>query len=198
MLTFAIDDNNKKTALEIANANKWFDNQWHFLACIRDTNKKILKLYIDGQLEGETADNTGDIGETGDMILGNRNGYFDNPYVGFFDELKIFDSALLSNDIYGAYIDTTVVSSRKHNFYDKLVVYPNPFTNQININTECISPGGNNTLRIINMAGDEIVKQKISTGTGTIHLAQLQQIPKGIYLCIIDNKERRWVQKIIK
>lgn len=197
-LTFAIDDNNKKTALEIANANKWFDNQWHFMACIRDTDNKTLKLYIDGQLEGETADNTGDIRETGDMILGNRNGYFDNPYVGYLDELKIFDSALLSTDIYGAYIDTTLVSSAKKYFSNELAAYPNPFTNEINISTKHIVPGENNTLRIVNMDGEDVVKQKVSTNKGTIHLAQLQQLPKGIYLCIIENKQQKWVQKMIK
>lgn len=197
-LTFAIDDNNKKTALEIANANKWFDNQWHFMACIRDTDNKTLKLYIDGQLEGETADNTGDIRETGDMILGNRNGYFDNPYVGYLDELKIFDSALLSTDIYGAYIDTTLVSSAKKYFSNELAAYPNPFTNEINISTKHILPGENNTLRIVNMDGEDVVKQKVSTNKGTIHLAQLQQLPKGIYLCIIENKQQKWVQKMIK
>ena len=200
-LYFAIDDNSTKTVVSISSANKWFDNEWHHLACIRDVENDQLFFYIDGELKGSTTDETGEIGETENLILGNRNGYFDNPYIGALDELKIFDSALSSNDVEEIYesadtLSTGVQHLTSENF--EIKVMPNPFTRQVTVRL----PEKMNypaTIKIVTARGIEAYSTVVNDrGNGQVQI-DLGNFSKGIYLCILKNNEgKQAVRKIIK
>ena len=132
-LTFGIDDNSTKTTIDVSGANKWFDSKWHHLVCIRDIENKLLLLYVDGAKIAEKADGTAGIGNNGDLIIGNRNGYFDNPYPGSLDELKIFNIALKATEVNDLFLETTTAINSFENGELKTQVYPNPFTDHFTV-----------------------------------------------------------------
>ncbi len=93
-LRFAIDDDKNKSEVA-ASATECFDGMWHHLVCVRDGMTKQLKLYIDGELAGDASDNTGEIADKlEDLVIGNVNLNFDNPYSGDIDELYIYEGAM--------------------------------------------------------------------------------------------------------
>lgn len=70
------------------------------------------------------------------------------------------------------------------------IVYPNPFNNIINVKTE-----SGNFISIINSVGTVVLKDKITSTFSQIDLSNLRN---GIYLVIIDSKDKIYTKKIIK
>lgn len=74
----------------------------------------------------------------------------------------------------------------------KVVISPNPFTNEINV--VAASSGQTITAEIIDITGKT---QKVQTGTGKITVPT-QDLPHGVYFISIDNGEKVFVKRIIK
>jgi len=72
------------------------DNNWHHIALVRDTNKKKGYLYVDGVLESEKDDISGDLTNAVPLAIGRHTGEF---LVGIVDEVMLFRRALSENEI---------------------------------------------------------------------------------------------------
>lgn len=197
-LTFAIDDNSTKSDLNLSGSagSKYFNNQWHNVVCIRNTESDVLQIYIDGEKVGECTDNTGDIGETANFILGNANINFDAPYIGALDEFKVYPAALTAAEIYDMY-QTVKVSKFAVGSNLNAVIYPNPFTNKINLKVE--NANEKYSISIYSMKGSLVYqKENISVNTNSIEINNLEYLSKGIYLCKVSSKSNQYFQKLIK
>lgn len=98
-LKFAIDDDATKSEAKCA-ATDVFDGRWHHLVAVRDRIESKLRLYIDGEMKAEAADNTGDISDNDEnIVIGNVNVSFDNFYRGTLDELTVFSGAMSAGTV---------------------------------------------------------------------------------------------------
>lgn len=196
-LTFAIDDNVVKTALNISGAGKWFDNQWHHIACVRDIENDRLLVYIDGVKQGEITDNTGGIGESGDLILGNRNGYFDNPYPGSLDELIIYHAALTASEIAAIHsgLNTQTESTRERE--SAFSVWPNPCRDKLTIENH-FPDVRSVTFQLYNITGSLLFSCAPFPLNGRREISGLGFLPPGVYCCTIRSGSHSFVQKVVK
>lgn len=104
VLYFAIDDDATKSQAYAKNASQWFDNQWHHIALVRDTNAKLLTLYADGKAVATGADNTGAIADNDEpLILGNVGVNFNNFFTGALDDFSIYEGAMTASAVRDAY-----------------------------------------------------------------------------------------------
>ncbi len=105
-LRFAIDDDKSKSEASAA-AGECFDGNWHHVVCVRDGVTKQLMLYIDGVLAGDAADNTSAIADNNeDMVIGNVNVDFNNPFVGEIDEFIIYEGAMSASKVAKRYAES--------------------------------------------------------------------------------------------
>jgi hypothetical protein len=85
-LRFAVDDNVTKSEVS-AGASEYFNDEWTYVACVRDTYSGTLNLYINGALAATATDKTGDCTDNNDLlVIGNVNVTFDNYFTGSLDE----------------------------------------------------------------------------------------------------------------
>ena len=87
-------------------------------------------------------------------------------------------------------VDFEIVTGTGNSFADNLQVYPNPFTDVVNI-----KGAGNGALQIMDVAGTNVYKQKVSTDDEDIHLERLSA---GVYFLHIEKNKQLKVVKIIK
>ncbi|MBN1909084.1 MAG: PEP-CTERM sorting domain-containing protein [Pirellulales bacterium] len=91
-----------KQAQNVWTTETYQDGQWHhFVATVGRTD--AMRLYIDGQLAGETPilPNNGDVSSTLDLQIGSLG--TSQPYRGYMDEVAIYNSALSSTSIINHY-----------------------------------------------------------------------------------------------
>ena len=72
------------------------DDEWHHLATVRDTAKKKIYFYVDGNLDFEEADTTGDLSNDVPLAIGRHTGEF---LVGIVDEVMVFRRALSEAEV---------------------------------------------------------------------------------------------------
>ena len=79
-----------------------------------------------------------------------------------------------------------------------LKIYPSPVSDQLNIETENL-PAGEYTLRIINLSGKEMINEQITINNSEQdHMVDVNDLPAGIYMVIIHNKDGQFIQKVVK
>jgi len=72
------------------------DEQWHHLALVRDTDAGNVYLYVDGNLDFEVADPTGDLSNDVPLSIGRHSTEF---LVGIVDEVMVFRRALSADEV---------------------------------------------------------------------------------------------------
>ena len=72
------------------------DDEWHHLALVRDTDAGDVYLYVDGNLDFEGADPTGDLSNDVPLSIGRHTGEF---LVGIVDEVMMFRRALSADEV---------------------------------------------------------------------------------------------------
>ncbi len=193
-LYFAVDDNVTKSVIGVSGSS-YFDDEWHFITCVRNVDEDMLYLYMDGSKIGETADNTGGIGETGDLIIGNCNGNFNTPFPGLLDELKIYPLALSAAEVQSLSLD--VPNAIRKTQEDKLDmdVYPNPFNDDLTL-----SFGDENLkmakVQLFTLSGSTVYNNVVSAST-TLTVS-LSEIPNGVYVCVVSSGNKQYVKKVVK
>lgn len=101
-IRFAIDDDITKSEVAVNNA-PYFTNQWVHLVVQRDTTAKKLRIFRNGFIEAEAADNTNTgIGQTDPFIIAN-NSDLATPFTGTLDDVKLFNYALTENQVLALY-----------------------------------------------------------------------------------------------
>ena len=83
------------------------DEKWHHVALVRDANSKVLKLYVDGDLNDEAADTTKDLTNPDSLVMGRH--YINCIYDGIVDELMLWRRALSGAEIQQAMKGITAV-----------------------------------------------------------------------------------------
>lgn len=173
-LRFAIDDDKQKSEASAA-ASECFDGTWHHVVCVRDGMTKQLKLYIDGALAGDAADNTGAIADNNeDFVIGNVNVNFDNPFKGEIDELYVYEGAMSAAKVAQRYEESKPEAAG----IDDALVNAN------------ITEGD---VTLIDAATGIVV----ATGHGTPGVVTENAAP-GVYVLVIDNGTDRQTIKFIK
>ncbi|NOG47741.1 MAG: T9SS type A sorting domain-containing protein [Calditrichaeota bacterium] len=104
----------------VVGATKINDNKWHHVTATYDGN--TMKIYIDGQLEGENIVGAKTIkASTNFLGIGNNNdGNQWFPFNGFIEEARVWDVALGSEEIRGWMYKDVEAS---HPFYSRLQGY---------------------------------------------------------------------------
>lgn len=98
-LKFAVDDNVTKSEAA-APASAYFNGEWTHLVCVRDGYTKTLRMFVNGVLLAESADNTDDISDNNELfVIGNVNVNFNNAFAGFMDELTIYEGAMSAKTV---------------------------------------------------------------------------------------------------
>lgn len=83
------------------------DDQWHHLALIRDAEAGDVYLYVDGNLDFEGADSTGDLSNNVPLAIGRHTGEF---LVGIVDEVMVFRSALSADEVMASMDPSTLLA----------------------------------------------------------------------------------------
>src|SRR5690606_4278377 len=92
-LHFSVDDDVTKSTATINNST-FFNNNWNHIVLVRDVISKKLRIYKNGFLVVESADNTtGGIGGDEPLVIANTNS-FNAPFVGSLDEVKVLNYPL--------------------------------------------------------------------------------------------------------
>lgn len=174
-LRFAVDDNVNKSEASAVAAD-YFDGRWHHLVCVRDGVTKQLKLYVDGVLAGDGVDNTKNpiADNNEDMVIGNVNVNFNNPYSGEMDEFIIYEGAMSASKVAKRFEETK----------------PDPAGIDDAIINANITEGD---LTLIDAATGIVV----ATGHGVPAVVTEDAAP-GVYVLVIDNGTDRQSIKFIK
>ena len=72
------------------------DDEWHHLALVRDTVAGNVYLYVDGNLDFEAEDTTGDLTNDVPLAIGRHTGEF---LVGVVDEVMVLRQALSEDEV---------------------------------------------------------------------------------------------------
>ncbi len=199
-LTFGIDDNVTKTNLDVA-ASDYFDNEWHFLTCVRDSANRQIIMYIDGEVVGSKADGTGNIFETEDMVIGNCNVNFNTPFQGAIDELVIYTGALSAVKVRNLYeeqrpsgaIDATTMSVTQ-----RVKVYPTTFSDQITVTLDGLE-SENVTFIIHSASGMEMYNRSyFAEKHSPLTISGLNEWVNGLYTLTVITSEGTFTRKLIK
>ncbi|MDP3940910.1 MAG: LamG domain-containing protein, partial [bacterium] len=74
---------------------KIHDNKWHYLVGVRDVTADNIYIYVDGKLEGTTADTTtGDFNRSATVLIGARGVDTLEKFTGSIDQAQIYNYAL--------------------------------------------------------------------------------------------------------
>ena len=199
-LTFGIDDNVTKTNLDVA-ASDYFDNEWHFLTCVRDSVNRQIIMYIDGEVVGSKADGTGNIFETEDMVIGNCNVNFNTPFQGAIDELVIYTGVLSAVKVRNLYeeqrpsgaIDATTMSVTQ-----RVKVYPTTFSDQITVTLDGLE-SENVTFIIHSASGMEMYNRSyFAEKHSPLTISGLNEWVNGLYTLTVITSEGTFTRKLIK
>jgi hypothetical protein len=99
-----------------------------------------------------------------------------------------------ANETQSVVIDSITGISDRSDVSLQVEAYPNPAKDKLNVN---INEAQNSefTIQIIDVVGNRVFQEVISA---THHQINLNQLPKGIYLLQVSNKERQFVKKFVK
>lgn len=199
-LTFAVDDNVNKTNIDIADADQWFDNQWHHLVAIRNKADGRLLVYVDGDLQGERNDiTTNGIGVTTDLILGNCDGYFNTPFPGNLDELRIYNEALTLGEVEDLYLDAATSLNEVGAVFhqDDVVVSPNPFKDQLSFRLSERWLTNEVRVSVYDLAGRLVKLETCEVRAGQFEMKGLEYLAKGMYTFVIQDDQRMVAVKMM-
>jgi len=78
------------------------DNQYHHVAAVLDPTENVIRIYVDGVLEGTGTPGAFNADSSGPLRIGNQETtrYFD----GIIDEVRIYNRALSSDEIKAIYL----------------------------------------------------------------------------------------------
>lgn len=98
-MVFTINDGTTATSVVglASGGGRVDDYQWYHVAGIRDGSS--LKIYVDGELKGETDDNTGNITNNDPVFVGNYKTWDSFTWDGLIDDVRVYNQALTQEEI---------------------------------------------------------------------------------------------------
>jgi hypothetical protein len=172
--------------------NKWVHVVWVM-------TPGFSKIFLNGvpiAILNETGSNVGFHDELSFIGARQVNGFIDHFFKGKLDELKIYNRELSDEEIQDLYLSYDVEEANKSNGTHpetsetgnrEIVVYPNPASEYIIIDTGENPEFENGMIRIINMAGNTVYHSNISRTMNEINLSGWTN--KGVFIVqVYDNK----------
>ena len=198
-LVFGIDDDVTKSNVDVA-ASEYFNGKWNHLVAVRDRNTQTLKMYINGQLAGEVADNTGDITENENIVIGNCNVNFNTPFTGDIDELRIYEGAMSAAKVkqqYELYASSTGIEDTTTN-ESSCSIYPTILKDHFNVILPA-DANGQVTVSLYNTTGQSIMQgvYHVSQG-GKLVIGGFEHLNSGHYIVKVEVNNNSYQQKLIK
>jgi hypothetical protein len=204
LLRYAIDDDVTKKEITSPIVNYFTDN-WVHVVIQRDIAAHKMRIYTNGTLstEGDEGTVTG-IGEASDLIIGNigeleflSTANAPAPYKGAFDELKMFNYALSSAEVYALYNQAVLGNDEFSISKNVGTVYPNPAKDQISIKLPEYKKNSL-TMTVIDLTGKIVVKEKINAdGNGIFKLNIVNKTTSGNYILNVSGENLNSNFKII-
>jgi hypothetical protein len=93
---------------------------------------------------------------------------------------------------YQSIFGTTTATEQTSDNSDKLLIYPNPAANVLNI--EC-SPSQNLMLTLFNLMGEPVMQRNSS---GTKESVDISFLPSGMYIIKVSGGDREVQRKVVK
>ena len=198
-LTFSIDDNSTKTSAALSDATSYFDGNWHNVVCVRNKTLSKLLLYIDGVLVATSTDETGDISETEELVIGNVTVNYNCPFYGSVDELLIYEGAMTAATVleeYNAVISSTPISSVTVN-NNWVTFRQTVIKNQINLSFSTSAQIIKVSLR--SLSGSLIYTSPFSIeGHEQLTISGFEGLPSGMYILSVEGENDTITKKMIK
>lgn len=96
-----INDGTGAASVIVVTTEPYNDDQWHYLAFVRDADKGSLTMYIDGKVEQSSNGKVGSLTgtQTIGVELGQRGVDGINKFKGVLDEFRLWRKALSANEI---------------------------------------------------------------------------------------------------
>lgn len=162
-------------------------NVWKHIVCTYEQSTGTIKLYTDGvfrtlaNLSWSTANN-------GVLYLGSLFGEAGGKYIGYLDDLQIYDFALTDAQVTSLFTNNFLSTENINRNNLQVTLYPNPTKNSFTITTEA------------EIAAVEIYSsqgQKVCTSTQKN--IDISQLASGVYFVKIETTEKiQTIQKLVK
>ncbi|MDO4160550.1 MAG: LamG-like jellyroll fold domain-containing protein [Prevotellaceae bacterium] len=198
-LTFSIDDNVTKSSAALSDATPYFDGNWHNVVCVRNTDDSSLLLYIDGKLVASASDDTDDISETEELVIGNSTVSYNCPFSGSVDEFMIYTGAMGAGTIADRYeeISSTGIGSVVVKSSDWVSVRKTVISNQINMSFNTAPQSVK--VSLVDLSGSVVYSSPFNIdGHETLTVSGFDGLSSGLYILIIEGKDGTVTKKIIK
>lgn len=97
--------NINRTGAGLTTPLSYSDNNWHFVAAVRDSSASKLKIYVDGSLAAEGSEPNLDVvgGSNTYPAIGRCGSYNGEYFSGIIDEVAVFQKALSPDEIAAIY-----------------------------------------------------------------------------------------------
>ncbi|NDW11393.1 T9SS C-terminal target domain-containing protein [Bacteroides sp. 214] len=199
-LTFGIDDDVKKTNIDVAGANdKYFNGEWTHLVAVRNRSEKMIKLYANGELIGETTDGTGNIAHVEDIVIGNCNVNFNTPFIGSIDELIVYKGVMHPDVILERYNENkpTGISKTEKKSFAK--IFPTSIEDQFTV-AFSVEKNEKMTVSLYSIAGQVEYQTSYNIeGNESLTVSGLSYLPTGFYTIVVESASgERVVKKVMK
>jgi hypothetical protein len=79
--------------------SSFLSNQWYLITMVRDIVEDKVKIYINGQFEGQGVDDTTLVPAYSRFFIGNQTDRPDRQFRGAIDEVRVYNRALASNEV---------------------------------------------------------------------------------------------------
>jgi len=197
-LTWGIDDDVTKTFIDVKPGSTYFNNTWNHLVCIRDVTTDKLYVYINGVLKGSTTDNTGNIAETENIVLGNTNVAFVNAFGGSIDDVSIYKGVLTPEEIMDNYQKGLKTGFGNASYNPDVDIYPLPFKDKLTIKSEELE-GTMAHVSLYSTTGQLVFSNMTAIENNRIEITGLESLKSGVYICSIKSKNDKHVSfRVVK
>jgi hypothetical protein len=186
------------------------DGKWHHVLAVRDGDRNLNKLYVDGELlQEEVYDYSGGFEGQAAVNLGYLNRGNGFHYSGDLDELKVYskvvaqaEAAALYNGGQGTYCGSTPLGITDNKaFAGTFEVFPNPTAgDQVRVFVSMLSPGEEVQLVLLDVTGRKVLEHLATArpdGTLQLSIALQRKVSTGLYNLLLLSDKRKLNRKMV-
>ncbi len=155
-------------------------NVWKHIVCTFEQSTNTASLYIDGVLRAGN-DFSCSTANNGILYLGSLFGETGSRYIGYVDDLKIYNYAVTDADVTSLYTNNTLSSSNFTQNNLEVALYPNPVRDILNIEIE----NDIQSIEIYNIQGQKVLSSNqkqinVSDLATGMYMVRIQDIDNNI------------------
>jgi hypothetical protein len=155
-------------------------NVWKHIVCTFEQSTNTARLYIDGVLRASNVFSLS-TANNGILYLGSLFGETGSRYIGFLDDLQIYNYALSNAEVTNLYNNNTLSSSSFSQNNLEVKLYPNPVRDILNIEIE----NDIQSIEIYNIQGQKVLSSNqkqlnVSDLATGMYIVRIQDIDNNI------------------